>query len=173
MKKKGDIVMKKTAALLTAVMILIAASGCGGGKDTGKSIVDENIQASETEKSESEEAEMKKISISAGGREFTASICENETTEEFLKMLPTEQEMSELNGNEKYYYTDRPLPSAPERVGDINAGDIMLYGSDCIVLFYETFSTGYSYTRIGHIDDPKGLAEALVGGSVKVSFSVI
>lgn len=39
MKKKGDIVMKKTAALLTAVMILIAASGCGGGKDTGKSIV--------------------------------------------------------------------------------------------------------------------------------------
>lgn len=60
MKKKGDIVMKKTAALLTAVMILIAASGCGGGKDTGKSIVDENIQASETEKSESEEAEMKR-----------------------------------------------------------------------------------------------------------------
>ena len=173
MKRKRAIVMKKTAAMLTAVIILIVASGCGGGQDTGESIADENIQAEEAEKSETEEAEMRKISISAGGREFTASIYENETTEEFLKMLPTEKEISELNGNEKYYYTDRPLPTAPERVGDINAGDIMLYGSDCIVLFYESFSTGYSYTRIGHIDDPEGLAGALGGGSVKVSFSVI
>lgn len=113
MKRKRAIVMKKTAAMLTAVIILIVASGCGGGQDTGESIADENIQAEEAEKSETEEAEMRKISISAGGREFTASIYENETTEEFLKMLPTEKEMSELNGNEKYYYTDRPLPTAP------------------------------------------------------------
>ena len=48
----------------------------------------------------------------------------------------------------------------------------MLYGNNCVVLFYESFSSGYSYTRLGSVDDPAGLAEALGTGSVEVAFSV-
>lgn len=48
----------------------------------------------------------------------------------------------------------------------------MLYGSSCLVLFYDSFSTSYSYTPIGHIDDADGLAEALGKGGVTVSFQV-
>ena len=29
----------------------------------------------------------------------------------------------------------------------------MLYGSDCLVLFYKTFSTNYSYTKIGKVKE--------------------
>ncbi len=79
--------------------------------------------------------------------------------------------MSELNGNEKYYYLPDSLPrnsSAPSR---INAGDIMLYGNDCIVIFYESFSTSYSYTPIGKIDDPDGLAAALGNADVQAAFN--
>lgn len=36
--------------------------------------------------------------------------------------------MSDLNGNEKYYYLDENLPTNSENIGHINAGDIMLYG---------------------------------------------
>ena len=48
----------------------------------------------------------------------------------------------------------------------------MLYGSNCIVLFYETFSSSYSYTRIGRLDNPSGLASDLGRGNVSVTFEI-
>jgi hypothetical protein len=47
----------------------------------------------------------------------------------------------------------------------------MLYGSTCLVLFYKDFSTSYSYTKLGSIEDISGLTDALGGGSVQVTFS--
>lgn len=46
----------------------------------------------------------------------------------------------------------------------------MLYGSDCIVLFYESFRTPYLYMKIGSIDNPEELKEAIGSGSVTVTF---
>ena len=47
--------------------------------------------------------------------------------------------MSELNGNEKYFYLESALPTVSEQVEEIHAGDLMLYGDDCLVLFYQSF----------------------------------
>ena len=47
----------------------------------------------------------------------------------------------------------------------------MLYRSNTIVLFYESFDTSYSYARIGRLDDPVGLAEVLGAGDVTVTFA--
>ena len=49
-------------------------------------------------------------------------------------------------------------------------GDFMLYGSDCLVLFYKNFSSSYSYTRLGYIEDTAGFAKAVGNGSVFISF---
>jgi hypothetical protein len=78
--------------------------------------------------------------------------------------------MNELNGNEKYHYLSSSLPTAAYQPGTIHAGDLMLYGNNCVVLFYETFNTSYSYTRLGAIDNPSGLAAALGSGDVSVRF---
>lgn len=48
----------------------------------------------------------------------------------------------------------------------------MLFGSSCVVLFYEDFSTSYAYTPLGAVSDPAGLAEALGAGGVTVTFRI-
>lgn len=45
----------------------------------------------------------------------------------------------------------------------------MLYGDNCLVLFYKTFNTSYNYVKLGHIDNSAGLAKLLDTGNVKVT----
>jgi hypothetical protein len=78
--------------------------------------------------------------------------------------------MTELNGNEKYYRLPDDLPTNASNPMAIQAGDLMIYGSRTLVLFYKSFPTSYEYTRLGRINDTKGLAAALGSGSVTVSF---
>ena len=116
------------------------------------------------------EPAVSKMRVVVGDKSFTATLADNATGEAFADRLPLTLDMNELNGNEKYYYLNGTLPNSPVNPGTIHAGDIMLYGSSCVVLFYKTFETSYSYTRIGSIDDPTGLAEAVGSGQVTVKF---
>ena len=114
--------------------------------------------------------EKQTIQIQIGDQTFTAELEDNETAAAFREKLPLTLQMQELNGNEKYAY-DVSLPSDAESVGNIQTGDLMLFGDDCLVLFYDSFTTGYSYTRIGHISNPEGLADAVGNGDVQIAFS--
>lgn len=82
-----------------------------------------------------------------------------------------ELEMNELNGNEKYFYLDSSLPVNPYSPNTIGKGDIMLFGSSCLVIFYKNFNTSYSYTRIGKINNASNLDTILGNGDVTVTFS--
>lgn len=115
---------------------------------------------------------MRKIQIAIGNQTFTASLYDNEAAQALASMLPLTLDMSELNGNEKYYYFEKSLPANPSRPSGIHNGDLMLYGSDCLVLFYESFPTSYSYTPLGVVENPSGLASALGENSVQVTFSL-
>jgi hypothetical protein len=111
------------------------------------------------------------MKITAGSTVFTATLADNEAGAAFKSMLPLTLNMADLHANEKYYDLPRALPAAPTNPGTINAGDVMLYGSDTLVLFYRTFTTSYSYTAIAKVDDPSRLAAALGTGNVTVTFS--
>ena len=68
-------------------------------------------------------------------------------------MLPLELSMNDLNGNEKYAYLDKSLPTNTYSPEHIEAGDVMLFGDNCLVIFYKSFTTDYDYSKIGHIND--------------------
>ncbi len=97
--------------------------------------------------------EVKNIKAFINDNEYIINLEDNETAKKFIEFLPLELNMSELNGNEKYANLDKTLPENSANPGRINAGDMMLYGDDCLVIFYKSFDTTYSYTKIGHIDN--------------------
>jgi hypothetical protein len=78
--------------------------------------------------------------------------------------------MTELNGDEKYFRLSDNLPVNAANPGTIQVGDLMIYGSRTLVIFYKSFATSFEYTRLGRIDDTSGLAAALGSGSVDVTF---
>lgn len=146
-------------------------------RDTEKTIEDKeeaaigNSTEKETENTEEPGgAQMQKIMIDVGGQSFQAVLYDNETAKALKERLPMTLNMEELHGNEKFYYLEEGLPTDSENVGNIQTGDIMLFGSDCLVLFFDDFNTSYSYTRIGQIEDVQGFAGALAGGTVEVTF---
>lgn len=94
-----------------------------------------------------------KMYVTVNNIKYEIDLENNETVKDLYNKLPLEYEMNELNGNEKYVYLDYELPSNPVGVNNIEKGDIMLYGDDCLVIFYKSFTTPYSYTKIGHINN--------------------
>lgn len=112
------------------------------------------------------------IKITVGTSTFTAKLADHESANVFKSLLPLTIIMNELHGNEKYSRLQKNLPTSPLNTDTIHTGDLMLWGSDTLVLFYRTFSASYSYTKLGHIDDTKGLAQALGSGNVKVTLEM-
>jgi hypothetical protein len=111
-----------------------------------------------------------RITIRIGHKMFAATLSDNATAAAVKKLLPLSLTMTELNGNEKFARLSVSLPTRESRPASIQTGDLMLYGSSTLVLFYESFTTTYSYTTIGHVDDPGGLKAALGAGNVDVTF---
>lgn len=111
--------------------------------------------------------------ISIGSTSFAVTLEDNVAAMAFKALLPMTVDMAELNGNEKYYYLSGSLPVASSNPGTIRSGDLMLYGTSCIVLFYKNFSTSYSYTPLGRVDNPSELISALGSGSATVTFELL
>ena len=153
--------MKK---FLTAILLFLVPSslfliGCG-----------ENSQATPAEVKEAAQVKHS-VTIQINGKNFSATLEDNPTARAFAEKFPLEAEANELNGNEKYFYLDADLPGDAVNVKQIHAGDLMLFGSNCVVLFYKDFATSYSYTRLGKLDNPADLTKTLGAGNVRIAFA--
>lgn len=109
--------------------------------------------------------------MTVGERRFAITLADTEAARAFAAMLPLTIDMPDLNSNEKHAELPRALPTSTIRPGTIRNGDLMLYGSRTLVLFYLTFDSIYSYTRLGRVDDPAGLAQVLGSGTARITFS--
>lgn len=165
--------MRHLAVIVAAVSIALAAIasllGCSSAVEhdgTPQPAASTVTEPAESPGGQEDLMEAERIVITVGGREFQATLDNTEAARAFAKLLPLHLQLEELNGNEKYAYLDNPLPADSRNPETIHAGDLMLFGSSCIVLFYQTFPTQYTYTPIAHLDDASGLAECVGAGDV-------
>jgi hypothetical protein len=151
---------------LNLVLVLFGLGGC-----EARSAAPVSMTASPSGGAAPTTEEDLSMLMTIGDRRFAITLADNATARSFAAQLPLTIGMTDLNDNEKYAKLPRALPTDASQPGTIRNGDIMLYGSDTLVVFYQTFESGYSYTRIGSVDDPAALVEALGRGDVLVSFS--
>lgn len=155
--------MKHSFLMFVAFMTMMVCSASSCDKS------DDNSNTNNTSENTTPMANGK-IRIKVGSQTFTATLLDNNSAKAFKKMLPLTINMIELNANEKYYDLPKSLPTNLSNPGTIKNGNLMLYGSKTLVLFYKTFCTSYSYTKLGSVDDVTGLVSALGSGNVTVTF---
>ncbi|MGO2891565.1 MAG: cyclophilin-like fold protein [Enterococcus devriesei] len=120
-----------------------------------------NLTACTHHSSENPQVKMKKIALLLNSYKHRILLEGNASSQELQRILPTKFSMEDLHQNEKYYRLPTPLPTAEESVGKIEAGDVLLYGNQTLVIFYHSFETEYRYTRIGRLELTKELSDQL------------
>ena len=115
---------------------------------------------------------MQNIIITIKNKKYEAILYDNSTTKELIKKIPITITMSDLNGNEKYYNFSKSFSTSSENVANINKGDIMLFGDNCLVIFYKSFSTRYKYTKLGYIKNTEDLENSFGKGDISITFEI-
>ncbi|AEC01786.1 cyclophilin-like fold protein [Parasphaerochaeta coccoides] len=125
------------------------------------------------EPTKTEEIDMSKMMITVGSTTFTATMENNASVKALMELLvkePLTIQMSEYGGFEQVGSLGQRLPSNDLQT-TASAGDIVLYSSNNIVIFYG--SNSWSYTRLGKIESAgaKEIKDAF-GSGASVTLSI-
>ncbi len=151
--------------LIAIIVSVVVTTVTMSNKEPGK---EPNLSPETNQPMDNEEITMNKIYININDEKFEINLENNSTTSALIKLLPLELSMNDLNDNEKYAYLDESLPTNTYSPKHIEAGDVMLFGDNCLVIFYESFDTSYSYSKIGHINNLPSLDD----GNISISIDV-
>lgn len=147
------------------VLGLLTLGGCEAGQPSATAFVATNDGAATVGPEET------RMWMTVGEHRLAIALTDNAAARAFAAQLPVTLDMSELNGNEKHAELPGALPTDEHWLGTIHNGDLLLYGSQTLVVFYETFRSSYSYTRVGRVENPSDLAPVLGRRDVRVVFS--
>ena len=172
--------MKKTISFLIVVLfgISVLLAGCGNQEPVQSdkpeqelSVSSQEAENTESESSEEENSEMK-MNVNVNGQDFTATLENNSAVAALVQMMENGSitlQLDDYAGFEKVGPLGQSLPASDSQT-TTQAGDIVLYQGNQIVMFYG--SNSWSYTKLGRIDDLTDWEEALGSGDVTVTLSM-
>ena len=172
--------MRKILSLVLLTFLVFSLAACGAEEESKQQTetVEDTEGAAQPQQTASggqssakEDTEMK-MNVQVGGTVFSATLENNEAVSELVAMMqesPVVIEMSDYSGFEKVGSLGKSL-TVSNRQTTTQAGDIVLYNGNQIVIFYG--SNSWSYTRLGHINNLAGWEDALGSGDVTVTFSL-
>ncbi len=169
--------VKSRMIIIMILGVMSALSACADNQNRtpdspiGHESLTQNTSHNSTKQPISEEKQMN-MWMTVDGHRFEVTFEDNATAHAFAAQLPLTLNMEDLHSNEKYAQLPNALPTNASRANTIHNGDIMLYGSSTLVVFYKDFSSSYSYTRIGKVNQPDKLADRLGQDNVQVEFSL-
>ena len=139
--------MKHILPLVTAIILLFTVTACNGEetmKTTG-------------------------MILTINETEVPVTWEDNPSVQELEGLLPLTVSMSMYGGFEQVGPLGQRIASSDVQT-DTDPGDIVLYASSQIVIFYG--SNSWAYTRLGHIDMQREELEELLGkGNVSITLS--
>lgn len=166
--------MKRLISVVLILAMIFCCAACGG-KD-GPAAPPEAAIIEETEAeapAESKYEEENTLKMTIGDTDVTVMWERNESVaalKELVKGHPLTVRLSMYGGFEQVGPLGTELPRSDEQTVT-QAGDIVLYSGDQIVVFYG--SNSWAYTRLGHITDKTAeeLAALLGNGDVTLTLS--
>ena len=177
---------KRILTVFIALTMLIAMTGCGSRQEqntssdpaTGEAAARPSEQADAeepaTEETGTEEVKAKMLRMMIGNTAVAVDWENNESVEALKAQCENEPlviQMSMYGGFEQVGPIGSRLPSNDAQT-TTSAGDIVLYSSNQIVVFYG--SNSWAYTKLGHItdQDASGMAGLLSNGNVTITISM-
>ena len=161
---------------MMCILLAVMPAGCSASK--GEAVTDTgeagNMQSAESEETAAlEEEEIVEMKMSINGTAVDVSWENNASVKELAKMAgngPVTIETEPYGGFEQVGPIGATLPSSDTNI-KTKAGDIMLYTSSQMVIFYG--SNSWAYTRLGRITDKSDseLRELLGGDGVTVTIT--
>ena len=146
--------LKNLLIILTSFVLVLTLASCGSGQ-----------QAEQNNKQESSSMRLlidnSEVSVSWENNEAVAALTD------LVKAEPLEVNMSMYGGFEQVGSLGKSLPRNDKQT-TTQAGDIVLYSGNQIVIFYG--SNSWAYTRLGRITDKSAseLTQLLGNGNVTV-----
>ena len=157
--------MPSEADMKTVRLLLGAAVLCNACVSLG-------IRAEPTAASvQARQAQGAAMQLTINHRSFTADLADTAAAQELRRLLPLTLTLQDHLGNEKHAPLPHSLPRNDHRPGRIEAGDVMLWQDQTIVVFYESFDSPYSYTRLGKVREAASLKAAMGIGAVSIRFA--
>lgn len=163
--------MKKILYFTVLVLII---TGITAYVSENRSTIEQQTTAITSENTGEQEVqnEIPQMKIQIGEYIFHASLENNTSVDALIQMMketPIVINMRDYSGFEKVGSLGTTLPDSNSQI-TAQAGDIVLYNKDQIVVFYG--SNSWSYTKLGHVNDLTDWEKALGSGEVEITFSI-